>query len=57
MHLGNQKALLLTLEALRIGFERGPSHLHCVRAWDFWYGVGMVEGALLFVWGIKESIG
>ena len=46
-------ALIASLDAVDIG----PSHLHCMSAWDFWYGVGIIEGTLPFVWGIKESIG
>ena len=46
-------ALIASLDAV----DTGPSHLHCMSAWDFWYGVGVIEGTLPFVWGIKESIG
>ena len=33
------------------------SHLHCIRAWVFWCGVGVVEGMLSAVWGMKEFMG
>ena len=46
-------ALIVSLDAV----VTGSSHLHCMSAWVFWCGVGVVEGTLSLVWGIKESIG
>ena len=46
-------ALIVSLDAV----VTGSSHLHCMRAWVFWCGVGVVEGTLSAVWGIKDSMG
>ena len=59
LKLANSKLALsrcALMESLDVEFT-GSSHLHCIRVWVFWCGIGVVEGMLSAVWGMKEFIG